>query len=182
MKYPEKKYDILYSDEDNYIQQIVDGKDRIQLHKKIIFATDKWKEKKETPVEIADVYDSNEKELIAVKLGGSYQSFAYAFDQANTAVRALINANEYALQEQLSIKKYNLSSDIIDEILETRKYAVLLGFEQDYLIKKIKNGTFSLENPKSMLFRLKVVSSVNYLLGLGITPKIYVIAGKKMAN
>lgn len=167
-----------YADEDDYINQLIASGRWEKLHTIDIYVHDKYPKKDRPKIELADAYSVNARELYAIKLGGTYQTIIYAFDQANTAVKALKNGKDYKLSQQLKDNKVTKSR--ISSIVKCKKYATIIGFEQQYLREAIENDEFSLTLPESLLFKLKVISSASYIIGQGIDFSLYVIPGVRL--
>lgn len=167
-----------YNDEDDYVETLVKKKNCVQLHKKDVYISRDMNVKK-NKIELADIYDKDSKELYAIKLGKSNQAFIYSFDQANSASKALINNSEYNLELQLL--NYGIDAKDVSDILNCKTYSVVLGLEQNYLKKAIrdKNEAFSLTKLQSFLLKLKIISSAGYIRGQGLKFKIHVFAGEK---
>ena len=169
------KMSISYTCEDNYIEELVKSDELVKLHRKMIYATDNYPHEKSHKFELADLYDLSLDRLFSIKLGNKYPPIIYAFDQANTAVKALLYQKEYNLLQQL--KDNGIDDQCIEKISKCKNYSVLIGFEQKYIIESIDDGSFKLNTPNSFLFKLKVLSSIKYITDQGIDFIIYAIPG-----
>lgn len=159
-----------YSNEDDYINKLISSGAFLQLHKKLIFING-------TKFELADLFNLSSNELYAIKLGKSNQDFIYSFDQNNSATKCLTNHKDYNLIEQLD--KHGFSSNEIENIIDSKTYSVVLGFEQSTYKTRIRNGTFKLVDLQSLLLKLKIASWSNFMASTGLNYKLYVIEGNK---
>jgi len=172
-----KDYFIPYKNEVDYIKAIHKLGGYETLDQKFVYVTEDYNKLKENKIELADSYSIKDDELIAIKLGKSNQNSIYCFDQMNTAAKAILFNEEYKVKEQLVSRGIELS--IIKKILKCRNTSVLLGFEQEQYKDSIIAGTFNLNELESLLLKLKIISSIDYIIDNGMKFKLYVIPGTK---
>jgi|GEM_PF-3252251 len=173
-------YFIPYKNEGDFIDSIYKLGGYETLDQKFVFVTEDFEKLKENKIELADSYNVEDDELIAIKLGNSNQDFIYCFDQMNTAAKAILYNEEYKIKKQLISCGIDLS--VIERILKCRNTTVLLGFEQEKYKKTIIAGTFNLNDLESLLLKLKIISSIDYIIDNGMKFKLYVIPGVKKEN
>ena len=175
-----KEYFIPYSSEEKYIESIFKLGNYETLDQKFVYVVEDYEVHKENKIELADSYNIKEDELIAIKLGKSNQNFIYCFDQMNTAAKAILFNKEYKIKEQLIAQ--GIDQRVIEKILKCRNTSVLLGFEQKRYKSSITNGTFKLNDLESLLLKLKIISSVDYIIDNGMKFKLYVIPAEKVSQ
>lgn len=165
-----KKYNINYNDEDDYINKLVsnDEEDYLKLHKKLIRFDRNY------TVEIADIYDKKNDELLAIKLGSTTSNLSYCFEQGITSQTMLKSSDLKNIKEQLErhLGK-TVDKEIIDKIVNCKKNSILLVIEthQNFILE---NGKMDLKKFKSLLLKLKIVHWYKTMLKHSITPNLYI--------
>lgn len=165
-----KKYNINYNDEDDYINKLVsnDKEDYLKLHKKLIRFDRNY------TVEIADIYDKKNDELLAIKLGSTTSNLSYCFEQGITSQTMLKSSDLKNIKEQLErhLGK-TVDKEIIDKIVNCKKNSILLVIEthQNFILE---NGKMDLKKFKSLLLKLKIVHWYKTMLKHSITPILYI--------
>ncbi|EOS7980459.1 TIGR04141 family sporadically distributed protein, partial [Enterococcus hirae] len=84
--------------EGGYIEKLSENKNYIKLHQRNINYNG-------VPIEIADVYKKDTKELIAIKRGMDTSNSMYSFEQSILSLQLLRNITEFNVEEELL--KYN---------------------------------------------------------------------------
>lgn len=165
-----KKYNINYNDEDDYINKLVsnDEEDYLKLHKKLIRFDRNY------TVEIADIYDKKNDKLLAIKLGSTTSNLSYCFEQGITSQTMLKSSDLKNIKEQLErhLGK-TVDKEIIDKIVNCKKNSILLVIEthQNFILE---NGKMDLKKFKSLLLKLKIVHWYKTMLKHSITPNLYI--------
>jgi uncharacterized protein (TIGR04141 family) len=158
--------------EDAYIENLLKEKDNFyKLHKRFISSG-------EVSIEVADIYDSENDELLTIKRGVKTSTAIYSFDQSILGTRILLNPDEFDLKEELSRsrKRHNEIPDkIVNKILECRNQRVLwlVSDEPQYVYDGVDRGDFELRNFKSVLLRLKIIDWYTFLQENSHDIKIY---------
>jgi len=173
------KYNIKYSvvkdkfeGEDAYIEKLLDKNNNLyELHKRFISSEG-------IDIELADIYDSDEDELLTIKRGVKTSTAIYSFEQSILGTRMLSNQEEFEVKENLEKirKQHNKLPDrVIDEILVCRNQRVLwlVSDTPEYVHEGVKDKSFKVGELKSILLRLKIVDWYTYLQENNYDIKLY---------
>lgn len=165
--------------EGGYIEKLSENKNYIKLHQRNINYNG-------VPIEIADVYKKDTKELIAIKRGMDTSNSMYSFEQSILSLQLLRNITEFNVEEELL--KYNdrkastdedkgkfphIQKKNIEKILNSRISSVLWLQSTKKYVKMTEEKKFDFNQIGSILLKLKIVDWYSSILENNFTPKIY---------
>ncbi|WP_315036934.1 DUF6119 family protein [uncultured Enterococcus sp.] len=176
-----------YSGENGYIETIVRNNTPrvIKLHTRLVTG-------KGVKNELADFYDSELKELFAVKMGTTAGDCVYSFEQSIASIYLLNNKDLFEVKEKLSeyneykekdgkdINRYHqiLPEEIIDDILSTKITNVLWVVPESKnktVNNQIHDKTFTINSIKSFMVKLKLIEWYNVCIQNGYTPQLVMV-------
>lgn len=176
-----------YSGENGYIETIVRNNTPrvIKLHTRLVTG-------KGVKNELADFYDSELKELFAVKMGTTAGDCVYSFEQSIASIYLLNNKDLFEVKEKLSeyneykekdgkdINRYHqiLPEEIIDDILSTKITNVLWVVPESKnktVNNQIHDKTFTINSIKSFMVKLKLIEWYNVCIQNGYIPQLVMV-------
>lgn len=162
-----EEYNISFKTEDELIEKIVNSqKDKyIKLHKALIKAING-----SSRIELADIYDKNNAELIAIKQGSNTANLSYCFEQGILAQSILKVTAREEIKNQL---KDRVEENIIDEIIDCKNNSILLYIENHKNIIE-ENGKMDLKEFRSLLLKLKIVVWYKMMTMYLVKPILYI--------
>jgi uncharacterized protein (TIGR04141 family) len=170
---PIKQSSLLVNDvnnvcEDKFIENVTKENENIyQLHKKFI------KGNISTKIELADLYDIEEDELYAVKMGLKTNDSIYSLQQSILSLSMLNDKDNYDFSEITSC----LPNDT--ELERCKKYSILWPLTEKKTPQKYldlyDNNNLTLDKLGSMLLKLKISEWYALTVDYGYTPKVYFI-------
>ncbi|MCM3512257.1 DUF6119 family protein [Carnobacterium inhibens] len=174
-----------YAGENGYIESILRTNTPrvIKLHKRLIHG-------KGLKNEIADFYDSDLKEIFAVKMGTSAGDCVYSFEQSIVSMYLLKNRKLFNLTSELNkyneLTKYSahqiLGSNIVNDIQNVNKSNVLWVVplsKNKKINKKIIEENFTLNDIQSFMVKLKLIEWFNTCLQNGFSPKLIMVSSNE---
>lgn len=156
------------SDEDKFIDNIVENNSGwIKLHKKFI------KGNISTKVELADLYNSNKKELFIVKMGLETSDTIYSLQQAILSLSMLNDKENYDFSEITT--QLNPHSDLNN----CNKYSILWPLTSKKTaakyLKLYEENNLTLDKIGSILIKLKLSEWYSICSSYNYEPKVYFI-------
>ncbi|MBP1040987.1 TIGR04141 family sporadically distributed protein [Vagococcus sp. BWB3-3] len=166
-----------FSGEGGYIEELTKKNTYVKLHQRNVLVNG-------TTIEVADIYDKESKELIAIKRGMDTSNCMYSFEQSVLSVQILRNSDEFNVKSELlkynnrrkyaDIEKYpNIRESMIDKILDSRQSSVLWLHNTKKYVEMTEKEQFDLNQIGSMLLKLKIVDWYSFVNENNYTPKIY---------
>ncbi|MBC6316385.1 TIGR04141 family sporadically distributed protein [Listeria grandensis] len=168
-----------YAGEGGYIEALAGISHMVKLHKRNINTHG-------TYIEVADIFNRNSKELLAIKRGTGTSMALYSFEQSLLSMQVLSNSNEFKVRDELlkyndrkkydDVKKYpNLTKKQLGEIMECKTSCVLWLIDQKvtYVYEGVRNKNLDLLKFNSILLKLKIIDWYSFTKDNGYTPKIY---------
>lgn len=175
----DERFNIVYSSGDGdlageggYIKELVKNDNNLtKLHKKYVRYDN-------VPIEIADVYKEDSRELIAIKRGMDTSTCMYSFEQSTLSIQALINNKEFDVKNKLlesdgTEEVSGVTEDKVNEILDSRISSVLWLQSKKKYTSMIEDKQFDLNEIGSLLLKLKVVDWYSFVIENNFTPRIY---------
>lgn len=174
--------------EGGYIEVLSKNPQMVKLHKRNLAVSG-------NTIEVADIYDKNKDELLAIKRGTSTSLAMYSFEQSLLSVQVLANKNEFNVKKELlkyndrskykDKKKYpNIREGVVDKIIECKDTSVLwlINDSPKYIFENVIRGTFCLNDFKSLMLKLKIVDWYLFTKDNGFNPKLYFAIDKPRKN
>ncbi|MHD0396390.1 DUF6119 family protein [Staphylococcus simulans] len=154
--------------EDTFIDDVVNNNsEMVKLHKSFIRGN------MSTKVELADLYDSNNKELFAVKMGLETPDTIYSLQQAILSLSMLNDRGSYDFSEIFG--KMNTPNDLDG----CDKYSILWPLPPRKTAQKYlylyERDDLTLDKIGSVLIKLKISEWYNVSSAYGYKPKVYFI-------
>lgn len=170
-----------YAGENGYIETIVRTNTPrvVKLHKRLVTGNG-------VKNEIADFYDSNLKEIFAVKMGTLAGDCIYSFEQSIVSIYLLKNKDLFDLTNNLTKyndpTKYNqhqiLPCNIINDIQNVNSINVLWVIPKSKnarVNEKIVNNKFTINDIESFMVKIKLIEWYNTCLQYGLSPKLVMV-------
>ncbi|MGH1648378.1 DUF6119 family protein [Enterococcus gilvus] len=177
-----------YAGENGYIETVVRTNTPrvVKLHKRLITGNG-------VKNEIADFYDSNLKEIFAVKMGTLAGDCVYSFEQSIVSIYLLKNKKLFDLTSKLiqynDPTNYNqhqiLPTSIINDIQNVNNINVLWVIPKSKnakVNKKIANNCFTINDIGSFMVKIKLIEWYNTCLQYGLSPKIIMVDADGVLN
>lgn len=182
-----------YSGENGYIETIIRNNSPrvVKLHTRLVTG-------KGVKNELADFYDSELKELFAVKMGTTAGDCVYSFEQSIASIYLLNNKKLFEVKEKLEeyneykekyyeeekiyrdINRYHqdLPEEILDDILSTKTTNVLWVVPESKnktVNKQINKKEFNISSIKSFMVKLKLIEWYNVCIQNGYLPQLVMV-------
>lgn len=163
--------------EGGYIETLTQDNNLVKLHQRNVLVNG-------TPIEIADIYRKDTKELIAIKRGMDTSNCMYSFEQSVLSVQLLRNSEDFNVKEELlkynikknysNRKKYpNVRAKMVNEILDSRLSSILWLHNTNKYVEITKLKQFDFNMIGSMLLKLKIVDWYSFVIENNFIPKVY---------
>ncbi len=166
------------SGEGGYINKITKNKGMLKLHKRNIVESG-------SKIEIADIYNKNTDELIAIKRGTDASKSMYSFEQSLMSIQALANPKDFSLRENLlrynnrpkyQAKDYpNIREATVEKIMNCKNNTVLwlVDDKKKYVYNGVNKKDLKLQQFKSIMLKLKIVAWYDFSREHDYEPKLY---------
>lgn len=168
--------------EGGYISEITKNKNMLKLHKRNIVESG-------SKIEIADIYNKETDELIAIKRGTDTSKSMYSFEQSLMSIQALSNPKDFFLKENLlrynDRKDYpNIRETTVEKIMNCKNNTVLwlVDKERKYVYNGVNEKNLKLREFKSIMLKLKIVAWYDFSREHDYEPKLYFALDKPVKN
>lgn len=156
------------NNENDFIDNIIENNPEIiKLHKKFI------KGNMSTKVELADLYNKNNKELFAVKMGLETSDTIYSLQQSILGLSMLNDKENYNFSEITDQLNPN------DDLNDCNKYSILWPLPSKKTAKKYlklyEENNLTLDKIGSILIKLKISEWYSICSSYNYEPKVYFI-------